>query len=97
MILFGDSVGIHSLITSSFNHPPDVAIVLSFVGILGTIIVNPLLKETLMCGYSIHRLANKGPGVAITFGAFVRFSYNTYTSSYLLFFFKQKTAYEIST
>jgi membrane protease YdiL (CAAX protease family) len=76
IILFAVNAGIHGLAPSSFDHPHDVPIGLSLVGILATSIINPLFEETLVCGYIIQRLAKNGPGVAITFSAFVRFLYH---------------------
>jgi membrane protease YdiL (CAAX protease family) len=78
IVLVGVSVGIHSLAPSSHNHPRDVAIGLTWVGILATIIINPLFEETLVCGYIIERLAKKGAVTAITLSAFIRFLYHTH-------------------
>jgi uncharacterized protein len=78
VILFGVYVAIDTFAPSSLNNRNTVAIELSFMGILTTSIINPLFEETLVCGYIIHRLANKGAIVAISFSAFVRFLYHTY-------------------
>jgi uncharacterized protein len=73
IVLRALGVAISWLAPSSSNHPSDVAIGLSFVGILATCIINPLFEETLVCGYIVQRLANKGAVLAISFSAFVRF------------------------
>jgi membrane protease YdiL (CAAX protease family) len=78
IILLAVNAGIHGLAPSSFNHPHDLPIGLSLVGILATSIINPLFEETLVCGYIIQRLAKNGAVVAITFSAFVRFLYHTH-------------------
>lgn len=77
ILFFGLSIAAYRLAPSAFNHPHDVAVGLSFVGILATIVVNPVFEETLVCGYIIQRLANKGALVAISFSAFIRFLYHT--------------------
>jgi membrane protease YdiL (CAAX protease family) len=78
IILLALSVGIRSLVPSSFFHPHVPAIGLSVVGILVTSVINPVFEETLVCGYIIKRLANNGAVVAITFSAFVRFLCHTH-------------------
>lgn len=76
IILIGIGVSVRSLVPSSFTHPPTVPVGLSFVGIVATIIINPVFEETLVCGYIIKRLANNGAAVAITLSAVVRFLYH---------------------
>jgi membrane protease YdiL (CAAX protease family) len=78
IILFGVSAAIYWLAPGYFNHPRDIAIGLSFVGILATVFINPFFEETLVCAYVIQRLANKGAVVAISFSAFVRFLYHAH-------------------
>jgi membrane protease YdiL (CAAX protease family) len=78
IILLAVSASIHRLAPSFLNHPHDVPIGLSLVGILATSIINPLVEETLVCGYIIQRLAKKGAGAAITVSAFVRLLYHTH-------------------
>lgn len=73
IVLFGVGIGILMLIPNAVHHRTSVSIGLSFVGILATVIINPLFEEVLVCGYVIQRLAKKGAGVAIGFSVFVRF------------------------
>jgi membrane protease YdiL (CAAX protease family) len=78
IVLFGVAAGIIVLAPNLLHHRPSVAIGLSYVGILATVIVNPLFEEVLVCGYVIRRLANSGAAVAIGFSAVVRFLYHVH-------------------
>ena len=69
---------VHRFVPDSFYHPPTRILSLSLATIFATGIINPLFEETLVCGYIIQRLANKGAVVAITFSAVVRFLCHTY-------------------
>jgi CAAX protease family protein len=69
---------IHTLVPSSFYHPPPRVTNLSLATICAVSITNPLFEETLLCGYVIQRLAKCGGLLAITLSAFVRFLCHTY-------------------